>query len=675
MKKISKKKALIIGAISLVLVVAILLIILLPNCAPAPEEDNEEKPIISVEVTDKPFITAGATNYVIVQPQEPSKYEEYAVEELVKYYAMATGVTIPVKSDENYTFDQTASVVSVGNTTIFQDSGVELDLAVLGDEGYRIQTIENTIVINGGGGYGTLFGVYEFMKHTIGFEAYAPDEIAYISSNTVPLYNFEVKDFPSVTNRAGGYYVAASDTRFSAKWRVLAGVGESIFDGSIWGTWAHCIYAYIDPEVYFDTYPEYYAREIDKNGNEKSITRNGEPTQICFSSIEGGAADIVVESMKQKILDMPDKKLFMIGQNDVEGFCKCTKCLECEEKYKTVAGSMMLFTNYVAREIKEWQIEEEIDRDIMICSFAYNLTEPAPVIKDTKGNNNPNDDVYTAIDEKIIAEDNVMIMIAPASADYSKDLLDTTYNSFYADVLKGWSAICDNFAIWSYSNYFFQQFEYYDNIDYLSTNIKNWHDMGAMFYLNESGGGSRGSQAFQIMNGWLNSKLGWNPEQNVDDLIDSFITNYYKEAAPYVSDYFYGLRAYYKERKEWALTNDPFKAHIPQLMWTPTKGEKTPYVKEFWKKSFLDQQWEILEEGIQAIKDAGYNEADELLYTERVLMETFTVRYQLLSYFESDYTPTEYARMVDAFEEDVIYMGVTSDGYDAMSDTIAKWRA
>ena len=303
MKKLTRKNAIIIGAISLVLVAAILCIILIPNCnGNPPDENTEDKPIIIVETTDKPFLSAGTTQYVVVRPSEPTNYEEYAVEELVKYFAEATGVTLPVKSDSSYTFDENATVISVGNTTIFEGSGITLDKNLLGDEGYRIETKGKAIIMNGCAGYGTLFSVYEFLAHTVGFEAYAPDEIVVNNTNNIPLYNFSITDYPSVRNAAGGWYVASSDARFAAKWRVLAGTGTSIFDGSIWGTWAHAIYSYIEPAIYHESHPEYFAHSIDKNGNiVPTLTGAGEPTQICFSSIEGGAADIVVESMKQKV--------------------------------------------------------------------------------------------------------------------------------------------------------------------------------------------------------------------------------------------------------------------------------------------------------------------------------------------------------------------------------------
>ena len=88
MKKLTKKNAIIIGAISLVLVAAILCIILIPNCnGNPPDENTEDKPIIIVEATDKTFLSAGTTQYVVVRPSEPTNYEEYAVEELVKYFS------------------------------------------------------------------------------------------------------------------------------------------------------------------------------------------------------------------------------------------------------------------------------------------------------------------------------------------------------------------------------------------------------------------------------------------------------------------------------------------------------------------------------------------------------------------------------------------------------------
>jgi alpha-glucuronidase len=104
-----------------------------------------------------------APRYVIVRPAvAASPSQVYAAEELQKFIAQATGVELPIQTDEQ-PFPETAIIL--GNTKYSEALlGEPADMDALGDDGFRLVTRKNHLMILGGPVRGTLYGVYEVLE-------------------------------------------------------------------------------------------------------------------------------------------------------------------------------------------------------------------------------------------------------------------------------------------------------------------------------------------------------------------------------------------------------------------------------------------------------------------------------------------------------------------------------
>ena len=116
----------------------------------------------ALKKTDIDLVKNGQTEYVIVEPLNATNYEAYAVKELELYFESASGADVEIVKDTSVSYDQSKKYLSVGNTTLLAASGVAISEEELGTDGYKIVRQENTVIMAGGGGYGTLYSVYEY---------------------------------------------------------------------------------------------------------------------------------------------------------------------------------------------------------------------------------------------------------------------------------------------------------------------------------------------------------------------------------------------------------------------------------------------------------------------------------------------------------------------------------
>ena len=89
------------------------------------------------EIADTDILLAenGATGYQIVIPENADACEEYAAQELELLFEEATGADIAVVRDTGMTFDESEKVISLGETSIKQGSGLDVAAAGLNADG------------------------------------------------------------------------------------------------------------------------------------------------------------------------------------------------------------------------------------------------------------------------------------------------------------------------------------------------------------------------------------------------------------------------------------------------------------------------------------------------------------------------------------------------------------
>ncbi len=605
---------------------------------------NKKEPTeITVEGTKISYTDielCGNSNYSVILSETADDIEQYACKEFVKYYSEATDVSLDIKYAENIDYNENGSYFSIGENSFQKASGVVAAYEQYGRDGFKIVTKGNSVVLIGGGSYGTLYAVYEFLHQNFGFEPYAPDEIKLNTFTSVKLVDFDFSDKPAFEDRCGGYYVAAKDAEFAAKWRTFAGWGQYTLesyenniggeDPSIWGSWGHSSFGYCNPKDYYAVHKDWYSEKT--NGK-------GEPCQLCYTNTE--MAREFLKNLKERILLYKEKEYFMIGLNDYID-CYCT-CSNCQSRMAEVGygGIIVEFFNYLGREIKAWQTEIGDMRDILLVILGYYEWETPPV-KEVNGE-------FVPLEEGLRCEDNVGVMIAPIYSDFGKEYLDETYNARARKSFLGWNAICDNLMVWSYSTNFNLCFEWFDNYDVLQKNYQMFRDLGLKLVFDECGGEWQQSNSFQIMTGYVNSKLFWNPDLDSEALRDDFMQNYYKIAYPYISEYYQQMRIYFAKRKQEIFEQSGKRATTAIMT---ERGEQS-LNKDFWNVAFLNRMEELFEKAYDAIEESDYTDLEKEKLYNRVLTESLTIRYLQLELFASEYTQDAYLEKISLFSNDV----------------------
>ncbi|MBS5737536.1 MAG: DUF4838 domain-containing protein [Clostridiales bacterium] len=190
-----RKYATIIGAVLIVTITCLTLVFTLNGVG------NGSKTLTLVE--------NGKSDYVIIVPESSwgrasstaEGAEFYSANDLQKYIENMTGVTIPVMKDSEVPIAEDEKVISVGMTN---REGVRytVDRDSIGEDGYTIKTVGNSVYIAGGRPRGTGYAVYDFLENYFGCKFYSSTLITWPSYETLTLEEIEDNTFvPEFTVR------------------------------------------------------------------------------------------------------------------------------------------------------------------------------------------------------------------------------------------------------------------------------------------------------------------------------------------------------------------------------------------------------------------------------------------------------------------------------------------
>ena len=174
----------------------------------------------------------GRTQYKIVIPEGASETLKYAAEELSKYLKEISGAVFPVTTEGQLTQEEEEGLILTGCGRLCRALVSPDELMKLGEEGFLIRTIGKDLVIAGTTGRGTLYGVYGFLKGSLGCRWFTPEvshipkrsrlelestdraelpaleyREPYLLGNQEPEWhvrNFSNGHFPKITARMGG---------------------------------------------------------------------------------------------------------------------------------------------------------------------------------------------------------------------------------------------------------------------------------------------------------------------------------------------------------------------------------------------------------------------------------------------------------------------------------------
>ncbi|MGA2625382.1 MAG: DUF4838 domain-containing protein, partial [Bacteroidota bacterium] len=256
----------------------------------------------------------------------------------------------------------------------------------------------------------------------------------------------------------------------------------------------HTFSTLVPPDKYFKDHPEYFAKRASGRISDG---------QLCLTNPD--VLRIVVQELRERIAKEPNKQFWSVSQNDTFGPCECDECKKINDEEGSPSGSLLAFVNKVADEFP----------DKTISTLAYEYSRSAP--------------------KHIKPRKNVNIMLCSIECNRSKSLeADTGSRSFVKDV-EDWTNLTSNIYLWDYVVQFSNYFGLFPNFRVLQPNIRFFvkHGITSVF---EEGNIAMEGELVELRT-YLIAKLLWNPDINVDSVMNDFLRGYYGKAAPYIRRY------------------------------------------------------------------------------------------------------------------------------------------
>ncbi|MDR3263866.1 MAG: DUF4838 domain-containing protein [Clostridiales bacterium] len=615
--------------------------------------------------TDRFILKNGVTDYKIVIRSAAVGYGDYwmletiAAKELTKFFEEATGVQLVTVKDTVVHYSDDAKYISIGKSSFLTDSGIDIDYSQLPGGGFRIVTKGNSVFLTGGDAgagvttgeeNGYMYAVYEFLYKLFDLDFYFTDSYSMKHNVTdIPLMNYDVTEVPDIEYRATNYSFV--DNQYTADWnwynynlyryrqirsnQLLLGVGTG---GAIWHnsfafagvqkmTYIPGWFGYVaeDDPVYL-AHPKWFGTDQTNSvwpswshwdrGPEHGVY---DGTQLCYNAHGDEAErDALLaksfETLKASLILNTKKTIVTFTIQDGGGLCDCDECRHVKEEYGADSASILLFMNDLHSIVDEWFLTDEgkdYARELEIIFFAYHDSEEPP----TKGD--------------IKCADGVSVFFAPITADFTRSINDPI-NAVTKSNMEGWAKVSDKMFLWIYGSNFSSSFSPSDNFD----TMQDWYKLAFecntayIFNLSRMGLALTWGQTNDHVSGWeifkayLQAKLAWDVNADVDELTDRFFDGYFGEASGEMREYF-----------------DDFRRHSDNLKATTDYGGasscyQSMVVEKFYPLDVLLKWNDYIDSAIAALEPLRLTEPDRyaLLYSH-IANERLSVLYLIIEIY------------------------------------------
>jgi len=444
-------------------------------------------------------LESGVALTAVATLPKPAAREKLAADELVSYLEQISGKRLKRIEIEDGKIP--AGVIVVG--TLARRAGIvsQAKLDAVGFDGYVVRVANGKIGICGERDLGAVYGVYALLKH-LGVKFYAPgcEIVPEVQELVIPDCELTVKPFYEFRNLAGNLKLGNTPENDMGNPREIGEKGSLVHSA-----------AYLLPfDEYSPDHPEYFALQKDGERLHHKPNETRFDVHLCLSNPD--VRRISAERMLELIEKQKDRTVFGVSQGDGFAWCECEECKALDAVPGVEMTDRLLdYVNYVARAVAE----KYPDKRILTLAYT-NATSPPP--------------------QKVMPEPNVMVQFCPYPnrvACQSHDLTCEKNKQGFED-LKGWIAKCpDNMYIFDYPR-----------------GYKIWYEPFGSFYAMKrkmdfyAANGIKGiyycgmPTNFHDLFVFVQSYLLWEPETNIEPLIDEFMSAYYRAAAPHVREYF-----------------------------------------------------------------------------------------------------------------------------------------
>lgn len=416
----------------------------------------------------------GHSDYVIYLSADATEPEVKAAEILQTYLARSSEVKLPIVQDS-----------SQSDYRIFMGTDFQLEETAESSVHYRVSG--NDLYIYGGSARTTLEAVYIFLENELGCRFYHPavEKVPALTNLEIAVdlkYSYD----PPIITRTVHSKLFYDHPEFAEKLRVT----QEAFPFYVPAARVHTFHRFLPALSFYEEHPEYYA------------LRNGKriPTQLCLTN--ESVFRIIRDSVAARLEAYPEAEVISVSQDDNTQYCQCENCEAIHQEEESPSGSMIHFVNRIAREFPDKQIS----------TLAYQYTRKAP--------------------KNLTPEPNVLITLCSIECDRSASIAEKCPD-FAAD-LRAWGTKTDNVRIWDYTTQFTNFLAPFPNLHTLQPNLRLFRDNNAKWVFEQH---SRQPSELFALRSYLTAKLLWNPDANVEAVIDDFLEGYYEEAAPLVREY------------------------------------------------------------------------------------------------------------------------------------------
>ncbi|MFC2125240.1 DUF4838 domain-containing protein [Bacteroidota bacterium] len=475
--------------------ISIILFLFLTGIAPV--QNSIKQTDFTGKIPEHVLFSAEKSSYRIAVSNGASESEQWAAKELQHWLKEISGAELPIQPVEQAF--QGPQIIVGYNGLVKEKTGNAAPTEL--DESFRYCSYGPDILIYGGKHRGTMYGVMAFLENEFGCRWYTPSVSVIPRREEFSFAAFDHSEVPGIRVR-NNFYFEAFESIWAARNRMNGAMSSREQPGGIEGYWSvHTFSRLLPPSEFYNDHPEYYSLINNK--------RIHEGEQLCLTNPD--VLKIVTERIKKRMRESPEYLIYSVSQNDRDNPCQCNKCQAIVKKEGSESGVIIWFVNQVAEAVEK----EFPDKFIGTLAYKYSR-KPCKTIQ---------------------PRHNVVVRLCSIECCFSHDIESCSRNKSFLQDLKGWSAMSQNLYIWDYVVYFQHYLMPYPNIRVLQPNIKTFQENNAIGIMEQADYESRGGE-FAELRMYLISRLLWNPDSNVEDVIDDFMYGYYGRAGQFVRQYF-----------------------------------------------------------------------------------------------------------------------------------------
>lgn len=424
--------------------------------------------------------TGGKSAYTIVIPEAATKNELKAATLLQQFLKAAGNADLAIVK-ENANKNKQGIYIGACKTVTSGNLLREVQ-----DDGYIIMQQGESLVLAGARGHSTEYAVYAFAEQFLHARKYdsSPAVIPLQTEILLPP-DIHINANPAFRYRQS-YYPMSNDAAY-LDWHALHRFED------LWGLWGHSFFKLITPATYFKEHPEYFSLV---NGKRTA-------TQLCLSNAQ--VLQITIKRLSELMKENPDAEYWSVSPNDEGGYCTCPLCKQADEEEGGPQGSVIRFVNKVAVAFP----------DKKITTLAYGYTAKAP--KQTK------------------PAANVYVFLSSIDAFREAPLADIASAASFRKDLTGWAAITEHIFVWDYATEFTNYLAPFPRLQTLPADFI-FFQKNKVKGIFEQGSGDTYSDMAEL-NSYVQAKLLWRPEADLQAIVTDFCEGYYDKAAPYVLAY------------------------------------------------------------------------------------------------------------------------------------------